>query len=482
MIAAVRDKFTPRLAILDERITTTNERIEATVLSTATMLRGEFAQKLSELSERIGTTDDTLKATMDTKAAPGLSELEARVCILELRPSVDLASNPPLPHENPPGNIIPPARPHDNHPAARPRVDTTFGPGVCFEPDGLSVEERARNAWAGSPSGRNAGAQVPGPCPQPPLETSQNPPQSATPPRNHPVPSHDTDPTPGGPIVSPRQGDREGQARQLGASRFDIVRLATPDYHIGTHGVAVLTHAILVMCGYNQIVSSDVVTCHNDIIAVHRRVRELWYNPSTHTYGMRDVFSPQVWRLLTTSPGLVQGIQTVRRLDRDSRDRATSCAGGGGFRDGGCGFRDGGGNGGFRNGGGNGGFRDDSGSPFLKDTHSGRLSNNSRTMPDWPRPWCGRGQLARPDHNQRPFLPDVQCAACKKVGHVAKHCNMLATAICLERYMKHDLSHSVRDAIEKDWLERWKERLGNPDGTPRQVMRAYVEDLNITVA
>jgi hypothetical protein len=65
---------------------------------------------------------------------------------------------------------------------------------------------------------------------------------------------------------------------------------------------------------------------------------------------------------------------------------------------------------------------------------------------------------------------------------VAKQCNMLATAICLERYMKHDLSASVRDTIEKDWLARWKERLGNPDGTPHQVMRAYVEDLDITVA
>jgi hypothetical protein len=58
---------------------------------------------------------------------------------------------------------------------------------------------------------------------------------------------------------------------------------------------------------------------------------------------------------------------------------------------------------------------------------------------------------------------------------------MLATAICLERYMKHDLTTSTRDSIEKDWLKRWNERLGNPDRTPRQVMRTYVEDLDITV-
>ena len=59
---------------------------------------------------------------------------------------------------------------------------------------------------------------------------------------------------------------------------------------------------------------------------------------------------------------------------------------------------------------------------------------------------------------------------------------MLATAICLERYMKRDMSDSVWDAIEKDWLARWKDRLDNPDRTPRQVLRAYVEELVITVA
>ena len=65
---------------------------------------------------------------------------------------------------------------------------------------------------------------------------------------------------------------------------------------------------------------------------------------------------------------------------------------------------------------------------------------------------------------------------------MAKHCDMLAMAICLERYMKRDMSDSVRDAIEKDWLARWRDRLDNPDRTPCQVLRAYVEELDITVA
>ncbi len=78
----------------------------------------------------------------------------------------------------------------------------------------------------------------------------------------------------------------------------------------------------------------------------------------------------------------------------------------------------------------------------------------------------GQGRLARPDRNRRPFLLDVQCDSCKHVGHVAKHCDMLATAICLEHYMERDLSSTVWDSIDQDWLARWKEHLGNPDKTP----------------
>jgi hypothetical protein len=90
--------------------------------------------------------------------------------------------------------------------------------------------------------------------------------------------------------------------------------------------------------------------------------------------------------------------------------------------------------------------------------------------------------LPRLDRQRHLFLPDVQCAACKRVGHVATHCNTLATAICLERYVKHALLASARDNIKKEWLAKWKERLGQPAATPRQVMHAYVKELDITVA
>ena len=147
----------------------------------------------------------------------------------------------------------------------------------------------------------------------------------------------------------------------------------------------------------------------------------------------------------------MQGIPTVHRVDRDDRQHV--------------------------------GFKEtDGGGKFKREYRTRGRPDTPRTPWDRPRAPPNPGRLARPDCNHRPFLPDVQCAACKRVGHVAKHCDMLATAICLERYMKRDMSDSVRDAIEKDWLTHWKDRLNNPDRTPRQVLRAYVEKLDITVA
>ena len=165
---------------------------------------------------------------------------------------------------------------------------------------------------------------------------------------------------------------------------------------------------------------------------------------------LRDIVSPRA-RRVNASHSLIQGPPRINRVGRDGvgRDNRQPHTR----------------------------FRNESTPPHDHRDRALRTRDHGHDRP--PRP---QGRLARPDRNRRPFLPDVQCDACKKVGHVAKHCDMLATAICLERYMKHDLSAPVRDSIERDWLDRWKSRLGNPDRTPRQVMRAYVEDLDITVA
>ena len=166
----------------------------------------------------------------------------------------------------------------------------------------------------------------------------------------------------------------------------------------------------------------------------------------------RDIANPRV-RRIDGGPPMVQGLPRIFRFERQRGDDRRS----------GYGHRGGDGSERDRGAGTPGGF-------------------DARPPRDRDRPRRPRGQLSNPDRNRRPFLADVQCDACKRVGHVAKHCDMLATAICIERYMKKVLSPSARDAIESDWLTRWKEKLGNPTSTPRQVLRAYVENLDITVA
>jgi hypothetical protein len=98
----------------------------------------------------------------------------------------------------------------------------------------------------------------------------------------------------GGPIVSPQHSDRAKHICSLGASRFDVICLANRAYHIGMDGVKHLTDDIIQDCWYSHIKVSveDVVVCYNDIIMVHHKVRQLWYNAYAHTSG------PQVKKIL----------------------------------------------------------------------------------------------------------------------------------------------------------------------------------------
>jgi hypothetical protein len=100
-----------------------------------------------------------------------------------------------------------------------------------------------------------------------------------------------TSPCLGIPILSPLAN----KAQTSGVSRFDVECLAIPDYHGKTSGVAQLDAAFLERCGFNMISTDDVVTCYNNIIVAHRRICELWFNPTANTYG------PQVDRILLKS-------------------------------------------------------------------------------------------------------------------------------------------------------------------------------------
>jgi hypothetical protein len=210
--------------------------------------------------------DDVKKALFEaynTKIS-SIPDLEACVRVLENCPPVNHPPpNRPTPIDTSCVNNVPPAQrnplPDNNAPIlAEP---SPADPRVQFDKDpAISINERTRNTWANSPSGRAAGSQHETPS-QPANNPYNQPPLWYTPPRPPNIGANEsqgTEPTPGGPIVSPRQGDQEGQARKLGTSRFDIVKLASTDYHIGTFGVAVLMHAILVKCGYSNIASSEL--------------------------------------------------------------------------------------------------------------------------------------------------------------------------------------------------------------------------------
>jgi hypothetical protein len=90
-----------------------------------------------------------------------------------------------------------------------------------------------------------------------------------------------------------------------------------------------------------------------------------------------------------------------------------------------------------------------------------------------------QGRSLRPDQRRRPFLPGVICAACKRTGHEATRCDMLAIALFVDRH-KERLSETEKSDIEATWLARWKDKVGQPTRTPRQVMRAYCEELDIS--
>jgi hypothetical protein len=74
----------------------------------------------------------------------------------------------------------------------------------------------------------------------------------------------------------------------------------------------------------------------------------------------------------------------------------------------------------------------------------------------------------------------MQCNACKRLGHEAPSCDMLAIALFLDKYIKHSLSDDDRRRIELNWVDRWKEQLGQPQCSPTQVMKAYCADLDIS--
>ena len=91
-----------------------------------------------------------------------------------------------------------------------------------------------------------------------------------------------------------------------------------------------------------------------------------------------------------------------------------------------------------------------------------------------------RGRFARPDRNDGVYRPDIICDACRRTGHVAANCDVLAIALFLEKY-KRELTDEAKDKIETNWVDRWRSVLGTQQKKPRRVMKTYLDLLDISV-
>jgi hypothetical protein len=113
-----------------------------------------------------------------------------------------------------------------------------------------------------------------------------------------------------GPIVSPRHCDRDSHACGLRTNPFDITTLANAPYHCGfDKGLDTLMLAILTAIEYNNTGSEDVIACHNNIIDTHRRVLQLWHNPTANMFGT------QVNRILQKSFKLFPVLESTLTKD-----------------------------------------------------------------------------------------------------------------------------------------------------------------------
>jgi hypothetical protein len=95
-------------------------------------------------------------------------------------------------------------------------------------------------------------------------------------------------------------------------------------------------------------------------------------------------------------------------------------------------------------------------------------------------PPSSRGHIPNPGRCHWEFLPDVTCEACQHIGHHGVNCDMVAMALCLERYMKGHISDAARDWIESDWVNQWKYWLENHCRKHCQVICTYLKNLDIS--
>jgi hypothetical protein len=60
------------------------------------------------------------------------------------------------------------------------------------------------------------------------------------------------------------------------------------------------------------------------------------------------------------------------------------------------------------------------------------------------------------------------------------NCAVLAMALFIENYKRHILDN-MKDCLKLEWVQQWKNSLGNPTKKPCRVMKAYLNLLDISM-
>jgi hypothetical protein len=78
------------------------------------------------------------------------------------------------------------------------------------------------------------------------------------------------------------------------------------------------------------------------------------------------------------------------------------------------------------------------------------------------------------------YQPDKICNAFQHTSHVAENCNVLAISLLIEKY-KPNILDDMKDHLESEWVQYWKDSLGNPMKKPCRVMKAYLDLMDVSM-
>ncbi len=342
----ILEAVTKALLPFREELKATMARIKAEVSSldeAATTAISNIATLETKVSELVDTLTNKISSSYGHITKTTLSSLDDKTAALAMRLNVleaCIMTQQPTDLLRPSPSITTGAPPPATMPSQSPAVLAADNP-VDAQPANVMANSRA--AYATLHERNAAGAALRSPAPSTPAQSNQQvtpyPPSRRPPPLcqttipetlDHDAGSNETtipetlgcgagpratgedaSMVVGGAIVSPCYSNRAMHTQTLGASRFDIIKLATKEYHVGTDGISTLSKKLIQQCGYGTIKATveDVVVCFNNIIMVHHRVRELWYNSYAHTIGQ------QANKILSKSPSVFPKLTTLKVED-----------------------------------------------------------------------------------------------------------------------------------------------------------------------